>query len=207
MRYIAKGKCKKTEKALSWNQMGPQGLPGPSGAAGASGAKGDTGSAGASGTTFHLIDAAGRDLGVPIGVYNGGQTADIAHEQGIWTVSNINEYPIEGRLRTSGLYTDINCSTHIWAAPNQQLLIPSMRGVIPAFGSERYVAPIGRPFRASDLPIVYGNVSDINEIEVCVSSTNQTYAAQFQGLLQTYLTLVQDVTPPPFTAPFTIVAK
>lgn len=27
MRYIAKGKCKKTEKALTWNQMGSQGMP------------------------------------------------------------------------------------------------------------------------------------------------------------------------------------
>ena len=35
MRYIAKGKCKKTETSLSWGQMGPQGLPGATGATGA----------------------------------------------------------------------------------------------------------------------------------------------------------------------------
>jgi hypothetical protein len=46
MRYISKGACKKTENSLSWNQMGPQGLPGSSGAAGA---KGDTGATGAIG--------------------------------------------------------------------------------------------------------------------------------------------------------------
>jgi hypothetical protein len=57
MRYISKGKCKKTETSLSWNQMGPQGLPGSSGAAGAkgdtgaAGTKGDTGAAGAKGDT------------------------------------------------------------------------------------------------------------------------------------------------------------
>jgi hypothetical protein len=43
MRYISKGKCKKTETSLSWNQMGPQGLPG------AAGAKGDNGQPGANG--------------------------------------------------------------------------------------------------------------------------------------------------------------
>ena len=57
MRYISKGKCKKTETSLSWTQMGPQGLPGSSGAAGAkgdtgaAGTKGDTGAAGAKGDT------------------------------------------------------------------------------------------------------------------------------------------------------------
>jgi hypothetical protein len=44
MRYIAKGSCnKKTETTLSWNQMGPQGLPG------SAGIKGDAGVAGADG--------------------------------------------------------------------------------------------------------------------------------------------------------------
>jgi hypothetical protein len=63
MRYISKGKCKKTEKALSWNQMGPQGLPGSSGAAGAkgdvgaAGAKGDVGAAGTNGQNLFVVDA------------------------------------------------------------------------------------------------------------------------------------------------------
>jgi hypothetical protein len=43
MRYISKGSCKKTETLLSWNQMGPQGLPG------SAGVKGDTGAAGVDG--------------------------------------------------------------------------------------------------------------------------------------------------------------
>ena len=47
MRYITKGSCKKTEKSLSWNQMGPQGLPG---AVGAAGTKGEPGSNGTNGT-------------------------------------------------------------------------------------------------------------------------------------------------------------
>ena len=51
MRYISKGSCKKTETSLSWNQMGPSGLPGSAGTNGTTGAKGDTGAAGAKGDT------------------------------------------------------------------------------------------------------------------------------------------------------------
>ena len=51
MRYISKGSCKKTETSLSWNQMGPQGLPGSAGTNGTAGAKGDNGAAGAKGDT------------------------------------------------------------------------------------------------------------------------------------------------------------
>jgi len=49
MRYIAKGKCKKTETSLSWNQIGQQGSPGTPGATGAPGVKGETGARGDSG--------------------------------------------------------------------------------------------------------------------------------------------------------------
>ena len=49
MRYISKGKCKKSETTLSWNQTGLQGLPGAAGAAGAVGAKGDAGTNGTNG--------------------------------------------------------------------------------------------------------------------------------------------------------------
>jgi hypothetical protein len=50
MRYIAKGKCKKTETLLSWNQMGLQGTPGLTGAAGTKGETGATGPQGPQGT-------------------------------------------------------------------------------------------------------------------------------------------------------------
>jgi hypothetical protein len=69
MRYISKGKCKKTETSLSWNQMGPTGLPGSSGAAGtngADGAKGTTGAAGTNGTNgqnLFLVNNDGSDVG------------------------------------------------------------------------------------------------------------------------------------------------
>jgi hypothetical protein len=43
LRVIAKGNCRKSEKAVSWNQTGPAGVAGAPGATGATGAKGDPG--------------------------------------------------------------------------------------------------------------------------------------------------------------------
>jgi hypothetical protein len=66
MRYISKGSCKKTETSLSWNQMGPQGLPGAAGSNGTngeSGAKGDAGISGSNGQNFYVVDADGKSLG------------------------------------------------------------------------------------------------------------------------------------------------
>ena len=69
MRYISKGSCKKTEISLSWNQMGPQGLPGSAGTNGTAGAKGETGTAGnngaagTNGQNLRAVDTAGKDLG------------------------------------------------------------------------------------------------------------------------------------------------
>ena len=69
MRYISKGSCKRTEKPLSWNQMGPQGLPG---AVGTAGTKGDSGTAGSNGTkgadgtngqNLFLVNSNGSDIG------------------------------------------------------------------------------------------------------------------------------------------------
>jgi hypothetical protein len=44
MRYIDKGRCKRTERALTWNQVGPQGLQGATGAQGPAGLTGAAGS-------------------------------------------------------------------------------------------------------------------------------------------------------------------
>jgi hypothetical protein len=60
MRHLDKGRCKRTERALTWNQsglqgatgaQGPQGSTGPTGAQGATGATGTTGAQGPQGLT------------------------------------------------------------------------------------------------------------------------------------------------------------
>jgi hypothetical protein len=51
MRYIDKGRCRRTEQALTWNQIGPQGLTGATGAQGPQGQTGATGAQGPQGQT------------------------------------------------------------------------------------------------------------------------------------------------------------
>jgi len=96
MRYIAKGKCKKTERALTWNQTGPQGLAGNAGAkgdTGAAGAKGDTGAAGAAGAAGAKGDT-GVAAAVPTTTIPSQRVGDIGPGGGpIFYVDTANLYP------------------------------------------------------------------------------------------------------------------
>jgi NADPH-dependent glutamate synthase beta subunit-like oxidoreductase len=54
LRIVKRGKCKKSETAISWNKEGPQGLTGKPGVAGAQGTQGATGSAGSALAYAHV---------------------------------------------------------------------------------------------------------------------------------------------------------
>jgi hypothetical protein len=54
LRYLVKGKCKKTEQQLSIGQVGPQGPAGVQGATGPAGAQGSTGPAGLDGAAANV---------------------------------------------------------------------------------------------------------------------------------------------------------
>jgi len=54
LRYLVKGKCKKTERTLSISQTGPQGPAGATGTTGPAGAVGATGPAGLDGTAVNI---------------------------------------------------------------------------------------------------------------------------------------------------------
>jgi hypothetical protein len=74
MRYIAKGKCKKTEKLLSWNQMGPQGVSGAQGQPGPQGIPGPQGTTASNGyQATSVFDVSGTNIGRLVSV--GGGTA------------------------------------------------------------------------------------------------------------------------------------
>lgn len=113
MRYIAKGKCKKTETPLSWSQIGPQGLPGTPGASGTAGAKGETGM---SGPNFFAVDATGKTLGQILGAYSGTYTILIGEK--IWNASK-TRYSLGG-FTDNGIskYSDSLC-TRPFIAPEK----------------------------------------------------------------------------------------
>ena len=197
MRYISKGSCKKTEKTLSWNQMGPQGLTGSAGVAGTNG------------QDLHVIDAAGRDLGISLGVTEGGSRATIFHEGGMWTVNSATSFP-SGVLSASPFYSDSSCNTPLASVPSSLITTMSRgsndydptRGYGNNQGTRVYWKASGNSFLLSS-KVVYGKEG----VFPCTASTEASFRNQFQDWGDVYLVAVTEVTPPAYTAPFTIVAK
>ena len=220
MRYISKGSCKKTETSLSWNQTGTQGLNGSDGATGAAGAAGATGAAGAAGATgaagaagtngqnFHVIDAAGRDLGIAL--YSTAFGTVIMFEGGIWHLQNTGypEYRITGDMNTSGKYIDSSCLTLYWTSVGEfPDLIQSARGAVTISGTTKYFKPTGTPFLGSTRKFYARWGVLVNGTRSCIEVTNSVNSDAVSEFATTYFTDVVEVTPPAFTAPFTIVAK
>ena len=199
MRYIAKGSCKKTETSLLWSQMGPQGLPG---------ATGPTGVAGTNGQNFHVIDATGRDLGIALS--SSATTANIMFEGGIWQLSNTgyNQYQIQGDFYPSGSYIDSSCVTPYWGAPGGfSGLLQSARGAMTVSGTTKYFKPTGTPFLGSTMKFYGRRGLLVDGVRACIEITNSVDDWSVLEFATTYFTDVVEVTPPAFTAPFTIVAK
>ena len=208
MRYISKGSCKKTEKLLSWSQMGPQGLPGSAGTKGETGAAGTNGTNGTNGQNFHVIDAAGRDLGIPLS--SSATTANIMFEGGIWTLQNTGyiESLTDGELNASSRYIDSSCVTPYWNAPSQFAgLIQAARGARTVSGVTKYYKPSGTPFLGSTSKFYSRQGAVVDGVRACVEITSSVDSEAVAEHAVTYFTNVVEVTPPTFTAPFTIVAK
>ena len=207
MRYIAKGNCKKTETSLSWNQMGPQGLPGAAGTNGTNGeigAKGDrgaTGVAGTNGSDLQLIDAEGKVLGLLIGPTGGRGDYSIISGDNLWVVSS-ETYRISGTGYLPGnIYSDSSCTTAL--GKYNSMNVPSQ----VMFGYRE--AQEGATFKAGDL---YSQVSDNSKNLYQLNSGTcslMTESAKSGQEWQTtdYLFNLIPITPPTYTAPLTIVAR
>lgn len=205
MRYISKGSCKKTEKSLSWSQMGPQGLPGDAGAKGDTGAAGANGTNGTNGQNFHVIDAAGKDLGATIGVWNQGQTATIIFEGGLWEISSGVSVPY-GSISRSSFYSDSSCQIPFAELP---VNTPMARGWNGDSLAPKFWKASGQPFLMSTRTVyaMVGSGTKPNVVFSCLSSDSAAFRTYFADQGDLPLITVTEVTPPAYTAPFTIVAK
>ena len=223
MRYISKGSCKKTEKSLSWSQMGPQGLPGDAGtkgdtgatgASGTNGTNGTNGSNGTNGKNFHVIDAAGRDLGVSLGTSSGANSADIFYDGGIWSVDQ-GRSVFSGSLIKTNFFSDSSCTVPLMSSNtsnDQPVSVSSMaRGWNGDLTNPKYYKATGSLISRSTTPHfgwIYSRPLD-KWVLTCTPSDSTAYQTQYPISVDnyTYLTAVTEVTPPAYTAPFTIVAK
>ena len=209
MRYISKGSCKKTETSLSWSQMGIQGLPGVAGAKGDTGAAGTNGTNGSNGTNgthgqnFHVIDSTGRDLGVALS--SSAANATIIYDDGIWNLSNSSINRISGDLNVSDYFSDSSCATPYWMAPGGSTIqVSQARGFRTSSGVTKYFKSIGTPFLGPTSKFYSLSGSPINGVWQCEEQTSSGTVSYFRA---THYTNVAEVTPPVFTAPFTIDAK
>jgi len=207
MRYISKGSCKKTETSLSWNQMGPIGMTGASGTkgdAGTAGTNGTNGSNGTNGQNLHVIDAAGRDLGVALSSSASGAT--IMYDNGIWFVNNYSVTDqITGDLNVSEYFSDSLCVIPYWQAPGSSAIqVPQARGSLTSSGVTKYFKSIGTPFIGPSSKFYSLSGQPINGVWQCAEQTASSTVSYFRA---TYFTNVIETTPPTYSRPFTIVAK
>lgn len=91
MRYVSKGSCKKTEKALSWNQIGP------------------SGATGTNGQNHFAVDATGKTLGVVTGT--GWGAYDVLIEGKIWNLASESVgYNNSSQGDASSAYVNSSCT-------------------------------------------------------------------------------------------------
>ena len=127
-RLLVKGKCKKREKKLVWNQKGRRG---PAGIDGADGAKGDQGDPGAKGDQGDSAFAADCNEGLPAGdvMVRAGAVCIDKYEASVW------DSPTGGTRLTSETQIDAACPDNgqpTGPAPCTAFYARSVPGVEPA---------------------------------------------------------------------------
>ena len=206
MRYISKGSCKKTETSLSWNQMGPTGLPGSAGTNGSDGAPGTNGSAGtngANGKTLVAVDATGKEIGNVLGDGQAGWvTPDfvILSNDRLWRV-NSTEYTVYGSGYSPDAYSDSACTLPLGLmtslTPSAQLTF----GYVDASnGGKTYIATT-KYADALDMtmPVYRGGRSS------CILDTT-FHRTDTYGSTQFFYSLTE-ISTPTYVAPLLVVLK
>jgi hypothetical protein len=212
MRYIKKGKCKKTESVLLWNRQGLQGLQGIQGLQGLQGIPGS--SAPANGRQqIHVFDSAGRDFGVPISIDNA-NTAKIFYDGGIWTFSSSPTSNISGdrSLINKHMYWDNGCTQPFFSTPGGTNALSNARTFTEdsVNGPRTYYKPTGSPFSGSSLSTWYTTVSYGSPIGCKLSTVIEAYYSGYTRDAKSpsiFYTSVVKVNPPPYLAPFSLVLK
>lgn len=120
MRYLEKGRCRKGEKTVRWNQLGPKGDPGASGPAGASG------SSGISTRQITAVDFEGKTLGPVIG--HDSNHVEVMIDNIVWRLSKFDKIVI-GVAPSPVVYQDSSCNKPLYiqdngySVPNQSVFI------------------------------------------------------------------------------------
>lgn len=203
MRYIAKGTCKKTEKALTWNQMGPQGLQGSSGAAGS---KGDSGTAGTNGQNLFVVDANGQTLGKYLGLLQDAYMFESNDRRWIVTPFRYGFWSFTGEI---SFYSDSQCTTRLITIPKDDVVPPDATYVEwnsssdygPSGSVQKIFIPRNSIKRTSTS---FTNLYEGGSGTGCAAASSQAIAN-----IDTYFRFVDatEISKPTYVAPLSIVAR
>jgi hypothetical protein len=202
MRYISKGSCKKTEKILTWNQMGTQGLQGATGA---------SGTPGADGQKFHVLDANGRDLGLMISLSDNADTVSILHNGGIWMLRDSQNQIFSGKSISGTYFSDSSCTTGFVELGTSPISAAQTR-VSGDEVNQLFGRLSGQPFLKSSRTIyaIVPTGSKPNVTYPCLPSSDSrfiTWWNEENGAANPYFSEWTPVMPPEYSAPFTIVSR
>jgi hypothetical protein len=211
MRYISKGSCKKTETSLSWNQMGPTGLPGSAGTNGTAGTKGDTGAAGTNGTAgtngqnYYAVDATGKTLGPVLG--NFGSNVDVLIDNMIWTLDKASNIVNMGGVLA--YHSNSSCTAPYFTTGIGTAIIT--QGVTTDSGSNDAWDQTDKAYKVSgsQISLTGQTIYSLRYVgdSVSLSCGALSDVAKAALALTTAFYPLVEVTKPTYTAPLTIVAK
>ena len=206
MRYISKGSCKKTEKLLSWSQMGPQGLPGVAGARGETGAAGTNGTNGTNGQNYYAVDATGKTLGPVLGSLS--SSVDVLIDNTIWTLDKATNIPSNSTSSGSLTYhSNSSCTAPYFTTGIDSGVIT--QGITVDIGSNDSWDLTDKAYKVSGGKISLTGQTIYNwrwatNASVCTAVSDVSKAAL---VLTTAFYPVTEVTKPTYTAPISIVVR
>jgi hypothetical protein len=194
MRYLTKGRCKKTETAVSWSNIGPvgpQGTKGDTGAIGQTGPKGEDGPKGKDGTKGEdgtkaiVVDSNGKEMGVWAWTNSVNYFAFADASGAVWI-------PEIGRYRFANAYVqyfrDANCTIPLIKANSADSLPSSSdRWIRLGLSQEEQIRAAYRisgttkPFSGTTLSGVYRTLDGSDPTSTTTTtSTTSTLAGIYQ---------------------------
>ncbi len=203
MRYISKGSCKKTEKTLSWNQIGP------------------SGATGTNGQNHFAVDATGKTIGVVTGT--GWGSYDVLIEGKIWNLSSESVgYNNSSQGDVSSAYSNSSCTTpyfkmdseaplRTWTATNniQGVAIDSgllFYEAVRTQSTYKAYQPSGAALSWTTSTVYFWNPQHDGQITT-VTCDLRSDAGKIIDAKNHTLYAAVEVTRPTYTAPLTLVAR
>lgn len=193
MRHLTKGACKKSERKLTWNQSGPQF---------------------AAAQDIHVVDASGKDFGVPLKADS--NKATVLYDGGVWTLYNQPKPNIEADgngsasntlIHQYGLFYDRNCSLPFLTTAGKTNPVPLARAIVVfSDGTRKYYKAAGSPFSGSSITNFYSTAYG----GPCRPSSDASFPSSFLADVRSstvFYTNVIEVNPPDFLAPFTLISR